>query len=237
MARVCAPAGDARTSGVPRVFPATASSAPVGSSAAGARSSRRHFAGARSVGRHVANAGVLACALACALAAGCQPTSSPAAAVDVNKTGIVNFAAVDDGILYRGAQPDPAGFAALKDLGIKTVITLRNAHEDAPLAAPLDLDLVTIPLKATTAIELPDDDAIRSFFAVLNDPARRPVYLHCALGKDRTGAMAALWRIEHDDWTPQQALTEMRAFGYHETAYAELTHFILGWHKRGLSPH
>jgi len=42
--------------------------------------------------------------------------------------------------LYRGAQPDEAGMARLKQLGIKTVVNLRFIHSDRDEIGDLELD-------------------------------------------------------------------------------------------------
>ena len=58
---------------------------------------------------------------------------------------------------------------------------------------------VEIPIQADVfGSEPPTDEQVREFFTVVLDPARQPVFFHCAHGKDRTGTMAALYRIEVD---------------------------------------
>lgn len=45
------------------------------------------------------------------------------------------FAVVEEGVLYRGAQPDEAGWKRLRDLyGIRAVIDLRGDLPDEPRA-------------------------------------------------------------------------------------------------------
>ena len=147
---------------------------------------------------------------------------------------VANFAEVESG-LYRGAQPDAAGFRALRDMGVRTIVNLRSMHDDGPLVAPLGLALVNIPMPTLPDIDPPTDAEIRTFFDVVLDPARRPVFVHCAQGKDRTGTMCALYRIEVDGWTPARAIEEMRSFGYHEFFYGELEEFVRRYEPRGLA--
>jgi tyrosine-protein phosphatase SIW14 len=170
------------------------------------------------------------CAAALALAAAaCTPDNSHLADRTVP---IENFAQVGDGI-YRGAQPDDAGFRALKDMGVKTVINLRARHDDRQGASPHDIEVVSIPLSAGLDLDPPTDDDVSAFFKVVLDPARRPVFFHCAEGKDRTGTMCALYRMEVDGWTPEKAREEMVAFGWHESVYKEIGKFVLGYRPRG----
>jgi tyrosine-protein phosphatase SIW14 len=48
----------------------------------------------------------------------------------------------------------------------------------------------------------------------VNDPARQPVYVHCAAGRHRTGVMTAVYRMECDGWTADQAYTEMKQYKF-----------------------
>lgn len=171
---------------------------------------------------------LLSIALAFAAAA-CTPDSSHLADPTVP---IENFAQVGDGV-YRGAQPDAAGFRALADMGVKTVINLRAKHDDTEEASRHGIDVVTIPLSAGLSLDPPTDDDVSSFFKVVLDPARRPVFFHCAEGKDRTGTMCALYRMEVDGWTPEKAHEEMVAFGWHDSIYKAVGEFVLGYRPRG----
>ncbi len=164
-----------------------------------------------------------------ALAAACTPDTSHLADTTVP---IENFAKVEEGV-YRGAQPDEAGFRALADMGVKTVINLRDKHDDRQGAFPHEIDVVTIPLSAGLSLDPPTDEEVQQFFHVVLDPARRPVFFHCAEGKDRTGTMCALYRIEVDGWTPERAQEEMVAFGWHDDLYKAIGKFVLAYRPRG----
>lgn len=145
--------------------------------------------------------------------------------------GVENFARVNPA-LYRGGQPTEEGFKQLKAMGIKTVIDFRSYHSTHKQVEAAGMTAVEIPLKADLGSVPPDDDAVKKFFEVVLDPARQPVYIHCAFGKDRTGTMAALYRLEVDGWTPDEALQEMEAFGYHDM-YRDLIHFVKAYKPRG----
>jgi tyrosine-protein phosphatase SIW14 len=173
---------------------------------------------------------LLAAALASPLAA-CTPDDSRLAGGSVP---IENFAKVADGV-YRGAQPDAAGFRALAGMGVKTVVNLRSKHDDRKEAEPLGLHVVSIPISAGLRLDPPSEDAVNAFFGVVLDPARRPVFFHCAEGKDRTGTMCALYRIEVDGWTPERAHDEMVAFGWHDDVYRALGKFVLDYRPRGFA--
>ena len=144
-----------------------------------------------------------------------------------------NFARVDDG-LFRGAQPDAAGFRALSDLGVRTVVNLRLSHDDDPEDLPPGIDVVAIPMHAFLDSDPPTDEDVRRFFEVVLDPARRPVFVHCAQGKDRTGTMCALYRMEVHGWTNGEALAEMRRLGFHGI-YGDLERYVRDYRPRGFA--
>jgi len=172
------------------------------------------------------------------MVAGCHQGTPPAVLSAPSKKhadrleGVENLARITPG-LYRGAQPSAEGFKRLKEMGVKTVINLRSNHTDDDEAKGTGIELVHIPMHADIfGSTAPTEEEIQKFFGVVLDPAKQPVYFHCAHGKDRTGTMAALWRIEMDGWTPDEAIEEMRAFGYH-TIYKDLIAFVRAYKPRG----
>jgi protein tyrosine/serine phosphatase len=56
----------------------------------------------------------------------------------------------------------------------------------------------------------------------VNDPANAPVYVHCKGGKHRTGALTAVYRITHDNWTAEQAYEEMKQYGFNDGSFGGL---------------
>ena len=146
--------------------------------------------------------------------------------------GVENLARITP-TLYRGAQPDAAGFTKLKEMGIKTVISFRSYHTEKKDVEAAGMTAVQIPVQADVfGSTPPTDEQIRLFFTTALDPAKQPVYFHCAHGKDRTGTIGALWRIEVDGWTNAEAIEEMQAFGYHDI-YKDLIEFVRGYKPRG----
>ncbi len=64
-----------------------------------------------------------------------------------------------------------------------------------------------------SGIWAPKKEQIAEILAVLEDPAREPVFVHCRRGDDRVGMVIACYRIAHDHWTNEQALKEARLDG------------------------
>lgn len=137
-----------------------------------------------------------------------KPAASPGVVDAHAPAGLPHFAKVDDG-LYRSGQPTAEGLAAAERLGIRTVVNLRSAHTDAPLLAGTGLRYVEIPCRQWSM----DDADVAAFLEVATDPAMRPVLVHCAEGRDRTGLAVASYRVAVDGWSYAEAEREMRAFG------------------------
>lgn len=125
--------------------------------------------------------------------------------------GIPAFGRVDDG-LYRGGQPSEQGFSELKQMGIKTVISLKVFGSDRKYLVPLDMQYEHISFKNYH----PEDEDVMKFLKIVTEPSNRPVFLHCHEGTDRTGMMVAVYRIVVEGWTKERALAEMKAFGFNE---------------------
>ncbi|HVE39663.1 MAG TPA: tyrosine-protein phosphatase [Planctomycetota bacterium] len=151
----------------------------------------------------------------------------------VGVNGLENFARVSP-TLYRGAQPTEEGFKQLKAMGVKTVIDFRSYHSTKTQVEAAGMTALEIPLKADLGSRPPSEEELKTFFKAVLDPACQPVYIHCAFGKDRTGTMAAVYRLEIDGWSPEEAMQEMEAFGYHNI-YRDLVNFIRTYKPRGFS--
>ena len=59
----------------------------------------------------------------------------------------------------------------------------------------------------------PDFTQVDEALALINDPANQPVFVHCKHGEDRTGTVIACYRMTHDNWDDEQAITEAKKFG------------------------
>lgn len=112
--------------------------------------------------------------------------------------------------LHRSALPDELDYQAAHEMGIKTVVNLRpGGRAQSPLGRE-DPEYINIPV--TTG--RPTYEQARSFFEVVDDEERGPVLLHCYHGADRTGAFTALYRINRQGWSKEEAIREMTGGGY-----------------------
>ncbi len=125
-----------------------------------------------------------------------------------------NFQKVDDHV-YRGAQPTDGGFQQLAQLGIKTVIDLRDVGEhsqadEQKIVTGLGMRYVSIPMHGMST---PKDDLVAAVQALFSDAANGPVFVHCKRGADRTGMVVAVYRISHYQWDNKKALSEAKSYG------------------------
>ena len=128
-------------------------------------------------------------------------------------TSDLHLRRIDDHV-YGGRQPKEADFAALKQMGIKTILDLRGGSIHRPRerkwvqAAGMQYFSVRL-----SGIFPPRKAQIAQILALLEDPEKGPFYVHCRRGYDRVGMVIASYRIAHDRWTNNQAMAEAHSFG------------------------
>jgi protein tyrosine/serine phosphatase len=135
----------------------------------------------------------VACAAALGCGLGALDNYAPLTVFD-------NFHAIEDGVAYRSAQLDADSLdLAFQRYGIRTVINLRGANEDEPWyrneQAAADAAGVTLVNIAMSANALPSRESLLLLFDTFQT-AEYPILIHCQAGADRTGAAAAIWRME-----------------------------------------
>jgi protein tyrosine phosphatase (PTP) superfamily phosphohydrolase (DUF442 family) len=135
--------------------------------------------------------------------------------------GLTNVGCVAPGI-FRGAQPTPEGYATLKAMGVRTVINLRTRHGGRKAVEAAGMRYVEIPMSFWKNV---DPAVVRMALSAMTDPASQPVFVHCSRGKDRAGVVAAVYRMEVDGWSMEEAVSEMEAFGFHEF-WSQLKEFV-----------
>jgi protein tyrosine/serine phosphatase len=147
-----------------------------------------------------------------------QLNTEPASARDSVSKFQRKFVEVTAGKIFRGIQPgDEEDYEYLRIQGVRTTLNLRkylkwqekNLHEKAD-AHGFFYRHTGMP----TLWNEPKDAEVDEALHDLNDPALQPIYVHCRLGKDRTGLIVALHRVLDEQWTPCDAWKEWKSFGY-----------------------
>lgn len=129
-----------------------------------------------------------------------------------NLPGLSNVGRVSPHI-YRGALPGKAGYATLKQLGIKTVIDMRTTGSEKAEVENAGMASISIPIEMSrNGLQA----KVEQVMSVMADPARQPVYVHCRHGQDRTGIVVAAYRMKYQGWQLTDAETEMQAFGFND---------------------
>lgn len=149
----------------------------------------------------------------CASRPATPPTRSWPAPCDTCIAGVPNFSKVSP-LLWRGAQPTEGGFRNLEAAGAKTIISLREYHDDLPLLEGTKLKYLRIPMDAWDPEEAELVLFLTALERILKDPASAPVFVHCAEGKDRTGYAIAAYRMVFENWTPEDTIHEMFDFRF-----------------------
>src|SRR5439155_4358719 len=106
---------------------------------------------------------------------------------------IKRFAWIDS-TFARGGRPGREGIAALRGRGFRTIIDFTANDGVRKEAQAAGLDYTAIPHTAHLWSSPPREEQVREFFSIALDPARRPLFIHCTHGVDRTGMMAGLYR-------------------------------------------
>jgi tyrosine-protein phosphatase SIW14 len=152
---------------------------------------------------------------------------------DVSTITILNFGQVNPNY-YRGGELKDGDYAALAALGIRTVIALRPAESNDQEARLVEAAGMTFHRIAMHSEVAPTLEHVAEFMTIVSDPARQPVYVHCSGGKHRTGAMTAVYRMEHDGWTAGRAYQEMKRYGFGPSRWhRELRDFVYRYRPLG----
>src|SRR5262245_33679401 len=93
---------------------------------------------------------------------------------DARPAGVARVHRVDDG-LFRGAQPTEVGLKSLWDVGVRTVISLRDdtdtGYDERKAAESLGMKWINIPVQDgsffTQSRRIPDE-AVRAFFEAVD---------------------------------------------------------------------
>jgi protein tyrosine phosphatase (PTP) superfamily phosphohydrolase (DUF442 family) len=103
--------------------------------------------------------------------------------------GVGNFGFISADV-WRGAQPTADGFRTLYRMGCKTVIDLQERDESG--AIPAGIKYVRLPTSPWQAANV---DVKAVLKAIEQSP--KPVFIHCHIGRDRTGVAVGAYRLIH----------------------------------------
>lgn len=122
-----------------------------------------------------------------------------------------NFGIVVPKQLYRGGMIDNINqVKALKELGIKRIVSLHNNPEISRMCEELGLEHLPAPIETGA-----EEEYGRKILGqrVSDMLLEKPTYVHCWFGADRTGGVIARFRTE-TGWTNKDAYLEAKAYGF-----------------------
>lgn len=131
-----------------------------------------------------------------------------------------NFEVVDQGKLYRSAQLTTEELRqAVDQYHIKTVISLRGSpgktdyyEPEADTAEKLKLKFVPIAM-SDAYYPLPSE--MKEVFQVFENSENYPVLIHCRVGTDRTGMIAALYQRVYMNKSVDESLNQLTFSNWH----------------------
>ncbi len=150
------------------------------------------------------------------------------------QVALPHFGTVRKGTLYRSGQPRALGLAWVKHSGIRTLINLRRPDSDGTpeekaFAAENGLNFYNFSIGSSHAnIE----QTVGRFLAIVDDKSNWPILVHCSRGKERSGVLSAVFRIEFDRWPNDRALEETYRLGLDKGQMPIPENFIKNYRAR-----
>lgn len=148
--------------------------------------------------------------------------------------GIRNFLRVNEEFC-TGGQPRVEHYEALKAMGVRAVINLRQpsehrAEEERELVEKLGMKYVNIPVIYGN----PQEAEAKEFLKVTDDPANRPAFIHCTAAI-RVGAFWMIRRVLRDGWDMEKAQEEATRIGLREAPHlVEFARKYIEKHRNGV---
>jgi protein tyrosine/serine phosphatase len=117
--------------------------------------------------------------------------------------------------LYRSALPDQGAVSLLQKLKVATVINFLPESDSSWLSTP-GIAQVQLPYRTN---HVDDADVLKALRAIQTAETQGPVLMHCKHGSDRTGLMAAMYRVVVQGWSKEDALSEMTQGGFGDSVH------------------
>lgn len=135
-----------------------------------------------------------------------------------------NFETITEGKVYKSGVIPPDELANyINKYKIKSVVDLRFPGTADLVNNPEIPKELTAEQNAIAKIkgvnyfnngsdQVPKQENLDSFFKIMDNPLNYPVLIHCYHGVGRAEMYSALYRIEYENWSPEEARNGVRAF-------------------------
>ena len=124
--------------------------------------------------------------------------------------------------LYRSALPHKQNVEWLQQHNIQTVINFYQ-KPDSLWLHDTGIEQIQIPLRTD---RIDDVDVLRVLRNIVSAKQKRKVLMHCKHGQNRTGLIAAMYRIVFEDWSKADAMAEMEQGFGGEARMADATRYL-----------
>jgi protein tyrosine phosphatase (PTP) superfamily phosphohydrolase (DUF442 family) len=133
-----------------------------------------------------------------------------------------NFYRLTDEV-FRSRQPDAEAMGALETMGMRSILNLREYHSDKDDAQGTQLKLYRVPVNAG---KIDDTFVVAALRSIAQ--AEKPILIHCWHGSDRTGVVAAMYRMVFQGWSRARAIDEFvhGGYGYHASFYPNIERYL-----------
>jgi protein tyrosine phosphatase (PTP) superfamily phosphohydrolase (DUF442 family) len=123
--------------------------------------------------------------------------------------GLKSYAVKYNDRMYRGGEPTgPDGIATLKQLGIRTIISVTPTDLERKLASEGGMTLVELPFPKTALT----GEVLGRYLKAL-EQNKGPFYVHCHGGTHRGGILMACYRMQLEGWSFEKAAVEYGRLG------------------------
>ena len=148
-----------------------------------------------------------------------------------------NFHTVEEEKFYRCKQLSAERFEHyINKFGIKTIVNLRGEsdsgwwHDEKTIAHKHGVQHFDLPL---SPFNPPSIEEILALLYIY-ETTPRPILIHCLQGADRTGLAAAMWVLDQQEKSNDEAEKQFSLFYRHaELAFPQMHKFVANWRGRG----
>ena len=147
--------------------------------------------------------------------------------------------------MYRCGQLTVAGFKdAVEHYKLKSIVNLQDDYPDPnvyktfwdrstisekKVCEDLGVKYLFIGPDLRPRHEVPEKRprAVEDFLKICDDPSNYPMVIHCRAGLHRTGVLAAIYRMEYNHWTENEAYREMRDHGFGDFSCTNANDYVI----------
>lgn len=148
-----------------------------------------------------------------------SPAQTPGSSHEEKASTLAHFGKVDDGV-FKGSRPrTDADYRLLQSHHVKYILDLQLVPilQGAERKRAERYGMKVIHARINASPVQPSEKHIASILEILRDKSYHPIYFHCALGRDRTALVAALYEKYFLGMSQQQAWRYMLNAGFKES--------------------